>query len=235
VLIQELAKRRGLEPAKTRVAVQGFGNAGYHVARLLDAAGYRIVAVSDSKGGIHSEEGFDVESLYQHKQTTHQVEGVYCQHSVCELVQHERISNEQLLELDVDVLVPAALGGVIGPHNVERIRAPVIVEVANGPIASQADDRLRERGVLVLPDVLVNAGGVTVSYVEWVQNRQGTSWSLEEVRACLAEKLGIAFDEVWEGARANGASLRTAAYGLALRRIAEAVEAGGTREYFKAP
>jgi glutamate dehydrogenase (NADP+) len=148
-------------------------------------------------------------------------------------VEHERISNEELLELDVDLLVPAALGGVIGPGNVDRVRAPVIVEVANGPIASEVDERLREREVLVLPDVLVNAGGVTVSHVEWVQNRQGTTWSLEEVRAHLEKRLTAAFSEVWEGAREGQTSLRTAAYGIALRRIAEAVEAGGTRDYFR--
>jgi glutamate dehydrogenase (NADP+) len=133
LVIREFAKKRGLEPAKTRVALQGFGNAGFHVARLLEADGYPIVAASDSKGAIYSEKGFDVESLQVHKEETRSLAGVYCEGSVCEIVEHERITNEELLELDVELLIPAALEGVIGPHNVDRIRAPVIAEVANGP------------------------------------------------------------------------------------------------------
>jgi glutamate dehydrogenase (NADP+) len=232
IVIQELARRRGLEPARTRVAIQGFGNAGYHVARLLAQAGYRVVAVSDSKGGIHLEEGFDVESLYQHKQETRELRGVYCEGSVCELIDHDRISNEELLELDVDLLVPAALEGVIGPENVDRIRAPVVVEVANGPVVGEVDERLYERGILVLPDVLVNAGGVTVSYFEWVQNRQGYPWTLEEVRGRLEDVLTAAFEEVWRIVEGEKVSARSAAYRVALRRIAEAIESQGTHEYF---
>ena len=230
--IQELAKRRSLEPGKTRVAVQGFGNAGYHVARLLHAAGYPIVAVSDSKGGIFSSEGFDIESLYQNKQDTRKLQGVYCDGSVCELVDHDRISNEELLELDVEILVPAALEGVIGPHNAARIRAPIIAEVANGPTIGAADPMLREAGKDVLPDVLTNAGGVTVSYFEWVQNRQGYPWSLEEVRSRLGDVMSSAFDAIWTLHLEQDISLRDAAYRLALRRIAEVMESQGTREYF---
>ena len=232
IVIQELARRRGLEPAKTRVAVQGFGNAGYHVARLLAGAGYRVIAVSDSKGGIHLEDGFDVESLYQHKQETRELRGVYCEGSVCELIDHDRISNDELLELDVDLLVPAALEGVIGPANVERIRAPIVVEVANGPVVGEVDERLHERGILVLPDVLVNAGGVTVSYFEWVQNRQGYPWTLDEVRSRLKAVLTRAFEETWHIVEHEKVSPRAAAYRLALRRIAEAIESQGTQEYF---
>ncbi len=233
IVIQELAKRRGFEPAKTRVAIQGFGNAGYHVARLLHASGYPVVAVSDSKGGIYSEKGFDIESLYQHKQETRKLQGVYCESSVCELVDHDRISNEELLELDVELLIPAALEGVIGPHNVDRIRAPLVAEVANGPITGEVDEKLRERDVLVLPDVLVNAGGVTVSYFEWVQNRQGYPWTLGEVRSRLEEMLARSFQEIWELSQSERVSMRSAAYTIALRRIAGAIEAHGTQEYFK--
>jgi glutamate dehydrogenase (NADP+) len=232
IVIREFAKRRGLEPAKTRVALQGFGNAGYHVARLLEADGYRIVAASDSKGAIYSEEGFDVESLHQHKEETRRLKGVYCQGSVCEMVEHQRITNEELLELDVDLLIPAALEGVIGPHNVDRVRASVIAEAANGPIEGEVDEKLRGRGVLVLPDVLVNAGGVTVSFFEWVQNREGYPWTLEQVRSRLEEVMTRAFQEMWDLSTAEDISLRSAAYTLALRRIAEAIEAQGTHEYF---
>ncbi len=232
IVIQAVAKHRGLDPGNTRVAIQGFGNAGYHVARLLQGAGYRIVAVSDSKGAIYSDDGFDVESLHHYKETTRKLSGVYCEASVCELVDHKRITNEELLELPVDLLVPAALEGVIGPENVDRIRAPIIAEVANGPIVGEVDARLHERGVLVLPDVLVNAGGVTVSYFEWVQNREGYPWTLEQVHTRLEEILSRAFEEIWDLSLREDRSVRSAAYILALRRIAEAIETHGTQEYF---
>src|SRR5690606_31630136 len=181
IAIRELARERGLDPRSTRVAIQGFGNAGYHVARLLQQDGYRIVAVSDSKGAIRADEGFDVERLWQEKQRVGSLRGIYTDGSVSNDIEHEHISNEELLELDVDILIPAALEDQIGPWNVERIRAPIIVEVANGPIVSQVDDVLHERGVRIIPDILANAGGVTVSYFEWVQNRNGFAWTLDEV------------------------------------------------------
>ena len=232
IVIQEYAKRVGLVPERTRVAVQGFGNAGYPVAKLLQEAGYRIVALSDSQGGIVAEGGFDIESLHQHKQQTRKLEGVYCEASVCELVGHRNISNEELLELDVDLLVPAALEGVITAENVGRIRARAIAEVANGPIESGADASLRERGITVLPDVLTNAGGVTVSYFEWVQNRQGHPWTLEEVRDRLEQVMSRAFDAIWRIHTGEDVPLRDAAYIVALRRIGEAIESQGTRVFF---
>jgi glutamate dehydrogenase (NADP+) len=232
IVIRALAERRSLVPHRTRVAIQGFGNAGYHVARLLESDGYRIVAVSDSKGAIYSEDGFDVESLYQNKQETRKLSGVYCDGSVCELVDHDRISNAELLELDVDVLIPAALEGVITADNVDRIRAPIIAEVANGPIVGEVDDVLHERGTLVLPDVLTNAGGVNVSYFEWVQNRQGYPWTLEEVRDKLEQSLSNAFNEIWSIHQSEKQSVRSAAYTLALRRIGEAIQATGTHAFF---
>jgi glutamate dehydrogenase (NADP+) len=234
IVIQDLARRRGLDPSRTRVAIQGFGNAGYHVARLLQHAGYRIVAASDSKGAIYSGDGFDPESLHQHKEETRRLAGVYCEGSICELIDHERITNEELLELDVDILIPAALEGVIDSHNADRIRAPIIVEVANGPIVSEVDEHLREREILVVPDVLANAGGVTVSYFEWVHNREGYPWTLEQVRSRLEEVLSRAFTAIWELAQGKKLSLRSAAYTIALRRIAEAIEAQGTQAYFEA-
>jgi glutamate dehydrogenase (NADP+) len=220
LVILETAKRLGLAPSETRVAVQGFGNAGYHVARLLRADGYPIVAVSDSRGAIYSQDGFDVESLYQVKQETRQLQGVYCEGSVCELVDHDRISNEELLELDVELLIPAA-------------RAPLIVEVANGPITGDVDQVLGDRGTRVVPDVLANAGGVIVSYFEWVQNRQGYPWTLDEVRERLEGMLVQAFDDVWSVHESEGATLRAAAYSVAMRRIGEAIASHGTREYFQ--
>ncbi len=232
LVVQEYAKRAGLDPVATRVAVQGFGNAGYHVARLLQRAGYKIVATSDSQGGIYAEDGFDVESLYQHKQSTRKLAGVYFEGTVCELVDHQKITNEELLELDVDLLVPAALEGVITGDNADRVRAPAIAEVANGPIAADADALLRDRGVVVLPDVLTNAGGVTVSHFEWVQNRQGYAWTLGEVRRRLEEKMTAAFDAVWQVHQADNVTVREAAYRVALRKIGAAIESHGTREFF---
>jgi glutamate dehydrogenase (NADP+) len=147
-------------------------------------------------------------------------------------VAHERIDNAALLELDVELLIPAALEGVIGTHNADRIRAPIIAEVANGPIEGSADAALHARGISVLPDVLTNAGGVIVSYFEWVQNRQGDTWTLEQVRLRLEEILLRAFGEIWELVQAEQVSFRRAAYTRALRRIAAATFAQGDREYF---
>ena len=230
--IKELEKKHGWDPATRTVAVQGFGNGGYHVARLLKDDGYNIVAISDSRGGIYSSQGFDVNSVWQEKQRSRELKAVYCEHSVCEMVEHEAISNEKLLELDVDILIPAALDGVIGAHNVENIRADYIVEVANGPVLSEADDRLHERGIHVIPDVLANAGGVTVSYFEWTQNRSGYQWDLATVHERLGDIMSKAFNEVLEVAESENRSMRSAAYALAMRRIGDAVEAHGTREYF---
>ena len=230
--IRELAKKRDLDPAKTTVAVQGFGNSGFHVARLLQDAGYKIVAISDSKGGIYSPKGFDVASIHEEKQRTRVVRAVYCEQSVCEIVEHDAITNEDLLELDVDILIPAALEGVITEKNAHAVKAKYIVEVANGPILSDADPIIENNGIEVVPDVLANAGGVTVSYFEWVQNQQGYSWTLEEVHSRLEEIMTRAFNRVWDLAEVRAFSLRSAAYAVAIRRIGEAVEAHGTRDYF---
>lgn len=230
--IEELAKKKQLDPGSTTVAVQGFGNGGYHAARLLQDAGYRIVAISDSKGGIYSRDGFDVASIFEEKQRSRRVRAVYCEQSVCELVDHDVISNEEMLELDVDILIPAALDGVITQRNAPAIKASIIVEVANGPVMSDADEILDERGITVVPDVLANAGGVTVSYFEWVQNLQGFSWSLDTVHSQLQTTMRMAFKEVWDLATTQKLSLRRAAYALAIRRIGSAVDAHGTRDYF---
>jgi len=230
--IRELAERRNWEPKEIRVAVQGFGNAGQAVARLLHADGYRVVAVSDSKGGIYKPEGFDIPSLIHFKNDTRQLKAVYCEGSVCEMIDAETISNEQLLELDVEVLIPAALENQITETNVERIQAEVIVEVANGPTTSAADEVLAANDRLVVPDILANAGGVTVSYFEWTQNKQGFYWTLEQVHDRLESIMTRAFDEIYSMQEANGTDMRSAAYAVAVRRVGEALEAGGTHSYF---
>jgi len=227
-----LEKKRSWDPPDIRVAVQGFGNAGQHVARLLDADGYRIVAVSDSSGGIYRPAGFDVPSLIYHKNQTRRVRAVYCEGSLCETVEADRITNAELLELDVDVLIPAALENQITDANAESIRTPVIVEVANGPITSEADAILEARDVLVIPDILANSGGVTVSYFEWVQNKSGLYWTEDEVHERLETIMAREFNAVYDIMLRKQIPMRTAAYVHALDRIDDAIESQGTRSYF---
>ncbi|WP_042145299.1 MULTISPECIES: Glu/Leu/Phe/Val dehydrogenase [unclassified Pseudoalteromonas] len=230
--IKQLESKNKWQPNNITVAVQGFGNGGYHVARLLHDDGYKIVAISDSQGGIYSDNGFDVDSIYKGKQETNRITALYCKHSVCELVDHDVITNEQLLELDVDILIPAALDGVITTKNVNNIKAKNIVEVANGPIIGEVDHIIAQKGITVIPDVLANAGGVTVSYFEWVQNKNGYYWSLPEVHNKLATIMNQAFSEIWDISMNEKVSMRDAAYMLAMRRFDKAVSAHGTQQYF---
>jgi glutamate dehydrogenase (NADP+) len=232
--ITELAKRKGLKPEETTVAVQGFGNGGFNAARLLQDAGFKIVAISDSQGGIYSESGFDVCSIHKQKQESSAIKAVYCDKSVCQQVEHDVISNEELLKLDVDILIPAALGGVITEEIAEEIKAKYIVEIANGPVVSEADRILEEKGVVVIPDVLANSGGVTVSYFEWAQNLQGYSWTLEKIHKRLEKNMRSAFEKVWDMHQDEGLPMRKAAYAVALKRIGDAIEVHGTRDYFNA-
>lgn len=230
--VQELQRLRGWTPSQVRVAIQGFGNVGQSIAALLYASGYKIVAVSDSQGGVYRPQGFDVPSLIRVKNETRQLRAVYCKGSVCQMVEAATLTNEELLELDVDVLIPAALENQITGENASRIKAGVIVELANGPVSSEADAVLFEKGVLDVPDILANAGGVTVSYFEWVQNRQGFYWPLEEVHGRLGAIMRRQFNECYQMALQKGIDMRTAAYALALARIGEAVAAQGTQRYF---
>ncbi len=230
--IKELERIRQWKPENIRVAVQGFGNAGQHVARLLHADGYRIVAVSDSRGGIYRPDGFDVPSLIQAKNETRQVKAVYCDGSVCEAIKADTITNDELLELDLDLLIPAALENQITADNAPRIKAPVIVEIANGPITSDADAALHGKGTLIVPDILANAGGVTVSYFEWAQNKAGFYWPLEEVHAKLRIIMLREFNTIHDLMSEKKTDMRTAAYVHALNRIGEAIEAQGTSRYF---
>ncbi len=230
--IRELARKQGLDPATTTVAIQGFGNAGQHVARLLHKDGYRIVAVSDSQGAIYSPGGFDIPSLVRIKEETRRVQAVYCEGALCRAVEATNLSNQELLELDVDILIPAALENQITADNAPRIKARHVVEVANGPTTSEADGILAANGIEVVPDILANAGGVTVSYFEWLQNRSGQYWELQEVHRKLQATMAREFEQVYDLSREIGTDLRTAAYVLAVRRIGETMEAKGTSSYF---
>ncbi|WP_105168728.1 Glu/Leu/Phe/Val family dehydrogenase [Pseudoalteromonas sp. T1lg23B] len=230
--IQALAGKLDWQVNQKTVAIQGFGNGGYHCARLLQAAGYKVVAVSDSKGGIYCEQGLDVQSVFTEKQRSNELKAVYCQHSVCEDIEHTRISNEELLSLDVDILVPAALAGVINKDNVEQVQADYIVEIANGPISSDVDQQLTEQGTHVIPDILANAGGVVVSFFEWCQNRQGETWTEQKVNEKLNDYIHKAFETAWQRYQQANGSMREVVYQIALERLSDALHAHGTSDYF---
>jgi glutamate dehydrogenase (NADP+) len=232
-VIQTILSKYQQLPQNTTVAVQGFGNAGAQIAELLFDAGYKIVAVSDSQGGIYAKEGLDIPSIRKYKQDNRAIKGVYCQDTVCNIVKHDVISNAELLTLEVDVLIPAALEKQITTENAPYIQAKYIFEVANGPITSSADTILENNEIIVFPDILVNAGGVTVSYLEWVQNRNGLYWSLEEIQKQLKTKMIEETETVWKIAQEKQVSSRTAAYIHALNRLNDAISAKGTRDYFQ--
>ncbi|NCR76749.1 MAG: Glu/Leu/Phe/Val dehydrogenase [Microcystis aeruginosa K13-06] len=232
-VINSLLPKLDKKPANTTVAVQGFGNAGAIVADLLAKAGYQVVAVSDSQGGIYREKGLDIASIREYKQEHRGITAIYCEGTVCNIVEHEAITNEELLALDVDVLIPAALENQITAENADRVRAKYIFEVANGPTTSEADRILESKGILVFPDILVNAGGVTVSYFEWVQNRSGLYWQLNEINERLKERMVTEAEKVWSFAQEFDISLRNAAYAQAIARLGEALDAKGTRDYYQ--
>ena len=232
-VIQTMAPKFGLIPHQTTVAVQGFGNAGSVLANLLCQAGYRVVAVSDSQGGIYASRGLDIPSITEYKDNRRGIKAVYCQDSVCSIVEHEVITNEELLALDVDILIPAALENQITVDNAGDVKAKFIFEVANGPVSSAADQILNQKGVYLFPDILVNAGGVTVSYFEWVQNRNGWYWTLEEVNRRLKGKMEAETEKVWSISQELAIDVRTAAYVHGLHRLGEALDAKGTRDYYR--
>lgn len=231
-VIESLLPKFEQVPHETTVAVQGFGNAGALLAELLAKAGYKVVAVSDSQGGIYAKQGLDIPSIRQYKACGNGVKAVYCKNSLCNIVEHEVLTNEELLALDVDVLIPAALENQINEANVHDIKAKYIFEVANGPTTSAADQVLEEKGIYVFPDILVNAGGVTVSYFEWVQNRSGLYWALEEVNQRLKQKIVEEAEHIWSISQELAISMRTAAYVHGLNRLGEALDAKGTRDYY---
>jgi glutamate dehydrogenase (NADP+) len=225
-LLKEIQQMRGLEPARTTVAIHGFGNAGQHFARLAHADGFRVVAAGDSRGAIHNPAGLDVPALDAHKDAGNPVSAFAAPGGGAV------ISNEQLLEVPVDVLVPAALENAITAVNAPRVRARFIIELANGPTTAEADEVLHRSGCLVIPDILANAGGVTVSYFEWVQNRTGLAWTLEEVHTRLREIMAREFHAIFRLREAKGIPMRTATYTHALDRLSEAHAALGTRDLF---
>ena len=221
ILASKLIRRLGRKPENVRTAVQGFGNVGSHAVKFLHESAFPVVAVSDVSGCYYNPKGLDVPDLLRH---TLRNSGSLKGYENAEL-----LAGDELLTLDVDMLIPAALGSVIHDGNVDKIKASIVLEGANGPTLPSADDRLLEKGVCVLPDILANAGGVTVSYFEWVQNRQHYSWSLDRVRQELDRTLSEAFESVWQLSVQNKVSLRTAAFMLAIQRVQRATELAGFR------
>jgi glutamate dehydrogenase (NAD(P)+) len=205
--------RLGLKPDEQTVVVQGFGNVGSYYALFAQQEGAKVIAISDSGGGVYNPKGIDIPSAIAHKQERGTLQG---------LGGVEAISNEELLLLECDILAPCGLEQVINEENADRIKAKIICEGANGPTTPAADEILDDRGVLVLPDVLANAGGVVVSYFEWVQGLQEYFWKEDEVNAKLKEIVDKAFEETWSLHEARDVSMRMAGYGLAVQRVAEA-------------
>jgi len=231
-ILQEMMDRNAMDPSEIRVAVQGFGNAGAHIAQFLHGAGYIVVAVSDSQGGVYSPNGIDPIRIAKYKSQTGSVAGEYCEGSVCDIERMnldavQRVTNEELIEIPCDVLIPAALDNVITEENAGKIKARYILELANGPTTPEADEILEANGIRVVPDVLANAGGVTVSYFEWTQGRSGEQWTAEQVDRELKRIILDAYKAVRREARREGMTYRQAAFAVGIKRMLEAMRVRG--------
>jgi glutamate dehydrogenase (NAD(P)+) len=218
MVVARACERLGWPLESMRCVVQGFGNVGGVAARELHDRGATVVAVSDVSGGLHADDGLDVAELHHHVREHGSLEGCDAGH---------RVTNDELLELDCDILVLAAREDQVTASNAARVQARMIAEGANGPTTLEADEILAARGIPVLPDVLTNAGGVTVSYFEWVQDLGRIFWDRDEIRAKLSEKLSDAFDRVWDVSQERGITLRTSALVAGIRDVAAALEARG--------
>lgn len=215
-VLREALKAIGIE-GSVKIVIQGFGNAGMNAAKILDKEGYKIIAASDSKSGVYDENGLDIDKLTEHKEKTGSVSGFNA----------KEISNNELLELKCDVLIPAAIENQINKENAANIKAKVILELANGPTTPEADVVLFKNSVFVIPDILANAGGVAVSYFEWVQNLGNEHWELEEVLEKLEEKMVNAFNNVYKEANENKITMRKAACKIAIDKIIKAEKQRG--------
>ncbi|SER43372.1 Glu/Leu/Phe/Val family dehydrogenase [Salisediminibacterium halotolerans] len=212
ICIREAAKKKGISMEGARVAIQGFGNAGSFLAKFMFDEGAKVVAVSDVYGALYDPEGLDIDYLLDRRDSFGTVTNLFS----------DTLTNEELLEVDCDILVPAAIENQITENNADKVQASIIVEAANGPTTIGATKKLHNRGVLLIPDVLASAGGVTVSYFEWVQNNQGYYWGEEEVAEKLEKLICAAFDNVYRVANMRNTDMRLAAYMVGVRRMAEA-------------
>jgi len=215
----KLVKRLGKSPLESRVAIQGFGNVGSHAAKFLSEMEFPVVAVSDMSGAYYDPEGLNIPKLLHY--------AIGNGGSLEGYTGATRLDPDDLLTLDVELLIPAALGGVITDQNAHQIQAKTIIEAANAPVTPEADAILAKRGILVVPDILANAGGVTVSYFEWVQNRQHYRWSLDRVRQELDRTLSDAFENTWQESQRSDVEMRTAAFMIAIKRVRRATELAG--------
>ena len=218
IVTDALLKKVKRKLAGSSVALQGFGNVGSHAAALLYEQGARVLGVSDASGGVWNKEGLDIPALAQFAKERGSVSG---------FPDGENLTNDELLASEVDVLIPAALGNVLHATNAPHVRAKYVVEAANNPTEPEADEILHKRGIIVVPDILANAGGVTVSYFEWVQNRQHFKWELARVRKELDRIMAESFDRVWDIAESRKVPLRIAAYLLGIGRVGRATVLGG--------
>ncbi len=218
-VLEAYVRDQKLDPSNLKVAIQGFGNAGGVVAKLLYEADYRIVALSDSKGTLYNPGGLDPDRVEDAKKTGGSV--------ISDAGLGDVLDIDAIVDTDCDILIPAALDNQIRADNVERVKAKIILELANNPTTPEADNILTERGVTIIPDVLANAGGVTVSYFEWVQNRQQYYWTKEEVDERLKQKMVSAYNTLTEEVKTNGISYREAAYRLGMSRIHRAMQLRG--------
>ena len=212
IVINEAAKKRGIDMVGARVVIQGFGNAGSFLAKFLNDQGAKVIGISDAYGALYDPNGLDIDYLLDRRDSFGTVTTLF----------ENTISNEELLELECDILVPAAIENQITSENAHNIKAKIVVEAANGPTTSEATRILYERDILLVPDVLASAGGVTVSYFEWVQNNQGYYWTEDEVNEKLLKKMVDAFDNIYEVATTRNINMRLAAYMVGVRRTAEA-------------
>jgi glutamate dehydrogenase len=212
ICIEEAAKRQGIPLEGARIIIQGFGNAGSFLAKLMDEAGAKVIGISDAYGAIYNPDGLNINYLLDRRDSFGMVTPLF----------EGTITNEELLELECEVLVPAAVSNQITAENAHNIKAKIIVEAANGPTTLEATRILTERGILIVPDVLAGTGGVTVSYFEWVQNRQGYYWSEEVVEARLREKLVASFEQIYNLSKNRKINMRLAAYMVGVRKMAEA-------------
>jgi glutamate dehydrogenase (NADP+) len=218
-VLQAVIKRMQSPKKQLTAAIQGFGNVGYNAARFLFDSGIKVIAVSDSKGGIYVPDGINPEMTLACKKKNGMLSGCYCSGSVCDVSKGKPISNEELLLLDVDILVPAALENVINKDNAGKIKARIILEMANGPTTAEADIALHDKGIIVVPDILANSGGVTVSAFEWEQNLRGLHWTKKEVNRRLFDKMNEATENVWNASRSFKTDLRTGAFIVAILRL----------------
>lgn len=219
IVMDALVKKLAKNPKELTVAVQGFGNVGYYFAEIASRHGYRVIAVSDSAGGVYVNDGIDTKVTMKCKKEKGTISGCYCSGSVCDIKLGKTITNEELLALPVDILVPSALENVINAGNMAKIQAKIIIEMANGPVSEEAYEYLTKKGVIIVPDVLANTGGVIVSYLEWVQGKEGKWWTEETVNNELTRKMLEAFESIWQRSKEKGLPLKQAAFETAIERI----------------